>query len=261
MKENTQQSRKMRVIALSDLHCGHQAGLTPPRWMMPKSTEVGKLQRELWRNYSRWLKEYANPDVLLVLGDCIDGKGERSGGTEQVYADRLTQTDIAVECLEPWKAGKTCMVYGTPYHTGQYEDYEREIAKALNAEIHGQMFVECKGVTFHIKHKVGASGIPHGRHTATARDRMWLQIMEEELGWEKADVVLRGHVHYHQYAGGPDWLGMTLPSLCSNTKYGSRQCMGTVHFGIVIFEIDDAGYDWKSEVVQIKEARPTVVKV
>ena len=251
----------MRVIAISDLHCGHQNGLTPPKWMMPKSTETGKLQRELWKHYRKWLSQYANPDLLLILGDCIDGKGERSGGTEQIYADRLTQCDIAVECIKAWSADKICMVYGTPYHTGTYEDYEREIAKAVEAEIHGQMFVKAGPITFHIKHKIGSSGIPHGRHTATARDRMWLQILEEEMGWERADIVLRGHVHYHQYTGGPDWLGMTLPALCSNTKYGSRQCMGTVHFGIVVFEIDEKGYDWKSEIVQIKEARPTVIEI
>jgi hypothetical protein len=135
------------------------------------------------------------------------------------------------------------------------------VADEVNAEIHGQMFVEVEGVRFHLKHKVGGSSIPHGRHTATARERLWLREWADVADWPQADVILRGHVHYHQYAGGPGWLAMTCPALQGpSTKYGSRQCSGTVDFGIVTFEVDGDDYDWRAHTVQLVESMPTVVR-
>lgn len=245
------------VIVISDPHSGHKGGLTSDQWFRPVDTQAGQLQRELRRYYDGWVAEYYRPDVLLVLGDCIDGKGKASGGTELLTSDRDLQSGMAVELIEKWDADTIKMVYGTPYHAGKDEDWESVIAERLDAEIHGQMFVTVEGVTFHIKHKVGGSTIPHGRHTATARDRLWLAIWEEEQGWPTANVVLRGHVHYHQYCGGPDWLGMTSPALCAAaTKYGSRQCSGIVHFGIVVFKVDGTSYDWHAHTVKIKTSRP-----
>jgi len=245
------------VVAITDLHCGHRAGLTTDQWLRPEDTQIGTLQRELRGHYDRWVKEYYRPDVLLIGGDCIDGKGHRSGGTELLTSDRDLQSGMAVELIKMWNPGIIKMVYGTPYHTGSNEDWEAVIADRLGAEIHGQMFVTVEGVTYHVKHKTGASSIPHGRHTATAKDRLWLAIWEEDQDWPRADIVLRGHVHYHQYCGGPDWLGMTMPALCgAATKYGSRQCSGIVHFGITVFQIDGIKYTWHTEIVRIKSAKP-----
>ena len=168
---------------------------------------------------------------------------------------------MAVACLREWSAGRIVMVYGTPYHAGTEEDWEAVVADEVNAEIHGQMFVEVEGVRFHLKHKVGGSSIPHGRHTATARERLWLREWADVADWPQADVILRGHVHYHQYAGGPGWLAMTCPALQGpSTKYGSRQCSGTVDFGIVTFEVDGDDYDWRAHTVQLVESMPTVVR-
>ena len=251
-----------RVAVIGDLHAGHHAALATDEWLRPKTSSVGKLQRELRKHYDGWVKANYAPDVLLVLGDCIEGKGIRSGSTELLTADRGLQVEMATELIDMWGAKQIYMIYGTPSHTGVNEDWERDIATNLKAEIHGQMFVTVEGVTFHIKHKIGSSSIPHGRHTATARDRLWLAIWEEEQNWPKADVILRGHVHYHQYCGGPAWLGMTCPALqAAGTKYGSRQCSGVVHFGVTLFEIDGNDYDWHTEIVKIKQSKPTHIVI
>ena len=252
----------MKVVAISDLHCGSKAGLAHPGWFRSEDSHTGRLQREMYSRYELWTEEHAEPDVLLVLGDCIDGKGERSGGTELLTTDRREQCNLAIELLDMWKAKRICMVYGTPYHTGNLEDWERTVADALNAEIHGQMFVEVEDVMFHLKHKIGSSSIPHGRHTAVARERVSLMLWEDRADWPKANVILRGHVHYHNFCGGPGWLAMTLPALqAPSTKYGSRQCSGVVDWGIVTFDVDGDSFDYREHTVQMAEARPAVVKI
>ena len=251
-----------RVVVLTDIHAGHHAGLCTNEWLRPKSSSIGKLQRELRKHYDGWVSDYYEPDVLLFLGDGIEGKGTRSGSTELLTADREFQVEMATELIQMWNAKKIVMAYGTPSHTGVNEDWERIIATNLGAEIHGQVFVTVEDVTFHIKHKIGSSSIPHGRHTATSKERLWLAIWEEEQDWPKADIILRGHVHYHQFCGSAQWLGMTCPALqAARSKYGSRQCSGIVHFGITVFDIDGDEYDWHTEIVKIKESKPTHIVV
>ena len=67
--------KKKRVIAISDLHCGHRVGLTPPDYADRSTTKWNTAQRALWGEYYRMVKEHGPADVLLVLGDVIDGRG------------------------------------------------------------------------------------------------------------------------------------------------------------------------------------------
>lgn len=255
-----------RVVAISDLHCGHIVGLTPPAYWThaARSRTARAVQAELWKYFSRKLEELQPIHALLVLGDCIDGKGQRSGGTEQITTDLQEQCAMAEEAISLAKAKHIVMVHGTPFHVGaDGEDYERLIAHNVGATIGGHEWAECHGVVFDLKHKVGSSQVPHGRHTAIARERLWNVLWQERDLAPKAQVLLRGHVHYFNYCGGSDWLGITMPALQGpGSKYGVRQCSGTVHFGLVSFDIYPGGtYSWAAHLLPVKSARPVPVNL
>jgi len=253
-----------KIIAISDTHCGHLAGLTPPDYWVSQKYSEGKIQRECWAAYEELAAKYKGCDYLFHLGDAIDGNGKINGGVEQITTDRTKQADMAAECITLMEPKRVIMVYGTAFHTGRQEDMDSLVSEKLNAmgiqsEIHGMPFVKIEDVTFHLKHHVGSSSVPYSRQTAVAKDRFWLKL-HEDSGWEKADVLIRGHVHFHQFAGGPDWLAMTLPSLqAANTKFG-RRCSGTVHWGIIPFEVDGSEYSFDPQITIIKNANPTVVR-
>lgn len=61
-----------RIIAIGDLHCGHLAGLTPPRWQVRTPAKFSTLQRECWRFYADNLAG-SKPDLLICNGDAITG--------------------------------------------------------------------------------------------------------------------------------------------------------------------------------------------
>ena len=42
--------------------------------------------------------------LLLVGGDCIDGRGEKSGSTELITVNRNEQCQMAAECIRVWRA-------------------------------------------------------------------------------------------------------------------------------------------------------------
>ena len=121
-------------MVLSDLHCGHRAGLTPPPWWQSHG-KFGKLQRECYEWFSRSVRE-ARPDVVVVNGDAIEGKGDYSGGVECITSDRTIQIEMAQECLEQTKCKRFIIIAGTSRHTAHEggEDYEEMLAKNIKAE-------------------------------------------------------------------------------------------------------------------------------
>lgn len=253
-----------KVIAIGDLHCGSFSGLTPPAWHINEKRfkTISALQKETWKRYNDLTIKYRNPDLLIVNGDAIDGKGERSGGTELITTDREEQVEMAVQCIDKWNAKKIVITYGTSYHAGLDEDWEKAIADKIGAEIKNHAFIDINGFIIDVKHHVQGSQVPYGRHTAVSRERIQNILWNERELQPKANIILRSHVHYHNYCGGSNWLAMTLPALqAAHTKYGARKCSGTVDWGIVIFNIAKEGWTWKSETVRVQTEKAEVIQL
>lgn len=256
--------RMKRIVAISDLHCGHLVGLTPPAWWVSKgrSRTLRAVQEEMWKFYEATLAALQPIDALLVLGDCIDGAGAKSGGTEELTTDHEEQCGMAATCIREAKAKTIVMVHGTPYHVGRGgEAHERQIAIEVGATIGGHEWAEAHGVVFDLKHKVGGSQIEHGRHTAIARERLANLLWHDRELAPRANILLRGHVHYHAGAFGPGWVGMTMPALQGpGSKFGVEQCSGLVHFGLLSFDIQPTGdFQWHAHLLPVRSAKPRPV--
>jgi hypothetical protein len=246
-----------RVVIISDLHCAHKVGLTPPSWQIadnPIYRHFLTFEREVWKFYVNTIKALQPIDILIVNGDCIEGKGEKSGSTELIEADRNLQCDIAAECINICKAKDIVMTFGTGYHTGNSDDFEHTIAGKINAKkIGGHEWLDVNGVIFDLKHKVNASGIPQGRATALLREQLWnARWHDRNEGQPLADIIIRSHTHYHMFVGDPTFLAMTTPALQGyGSKYGVRDCSGIVDIGLIHFDVDDkGGYTWGSHMLK-----------
>lgn len=248
-----------RLVTIADLHCGHRSGLTPPgkgyKSDDPSETHrhFAELQVKTWKWYVKTLAALQPIDVLVVNGDAIDGKGERSGGTEQYELDRHEQTAIAARCIREAKAKHVYIIRGTPYHTGREEDFEDALAGMVNADHVGYHdWIEAGGVVFDCKHKTSSSIIPHGRFTGPARARLWNALWAERGLQPRAQVIIRSHVHYFGYSGDPTGLVMTTPALQSwGSKFGAAECEGTVDVGLVSFDCDKRRYTWHAHLMDM----------
>lgn len=244
-----QQSR--RVVVISDLHCGHRAGLTPPNYQYPKYPKscakdlidedrlnFGNQQRAMWRWFEAEIKRLQPIDVLIVNGDAIDGKGERSGGIEQLEPDMAKQADMAAEIINFINATKVVIVAGTPYHAGKAESFEAYIARETNTVKYGKhLFLDINGVVFDCKHKIGSSSIPHGRYTALARTALWNLVWSEE-NTPRADVFIRSHVHFFAQCGNNRFRAYITPALQGfGSRYGELECEGVVNIGFLSFDV------------------------
>lgn len=236
-----------RILVLSDLHCGALTGLTPPS----KQTTI--LQGTLWNLFRSWLDEFKPFNILFVNGDAIDGTGDRWSGSEQITTDRIKQCDIAVECLQGI-ADDVHLIAGTPYHTGNGEDFEKVIADKLGGQFHSRGFFNINGREFNLKHKIGASSVPHGRLTPLAREILQNREWHLEGTEPLADVLIRSHVHYYEQVEHSGTLGFITAGLQAlGSKYGARQCGGVVHFGILVIDVSSEGeISWASRKAQGK---------
>jgi hypothetical protein len=234
-----------RMVLISDLHCGCRFGLTPPAWQYHDRdgyhAKVGRFQKEFWTWFSSSIdvvKKEHPVDILIANGDCIDGKGERSGGTELLESDRNEQIKISKVCIDYVGAKQKIIVNGTPYHVGKEDDFEATLAALLDAQYANHLHVDIEGVKFDIRHKVNSSVIPHGRYTAPRREAVWSAMWGERGLSEKANFIIRSHVHYYTLSEDAATTVVTTPCLQGWTKYGSRECSGIVDIGFLVFDCE-----------------------
>lgn len=246
-----------RVLLTSDQHCGHRVGLTPPEYDLGPDDRWRKVRRQLWDEYRSAVNSIKPINIHINLGDSVDGKGTRSGGTELLTSDRSVQIQMAAQCITESEAETYRLIHGTPYHVGTNEDWEQLLADRMGWEIGSHDWFDINGTILDCKHKIGSTSIPHGKGTAIAKDRLWNVLWSEHEEQPKSDILIRGHVHFFHFTGDDDWLGIYLPALQGQgSKFGARICSGLVHFGIVWVDCyDDGSYIWGRKIVRVSSQK------
>lgn len=259
-------SKVKKILVIGDLHCGSLVGLTPPSWFISEKRDkkIAKLQRQMWDNYIKMIRQVGQVDYLVVNGDAIDGHGKKSSGSELLTTDLLQQAQIAVECLQQIKFNKILFTHGTPYHTSNQggQDFQKVIADKLGGQIYDELRMSVDGVIFDIRHHVGSSSVPTSRFTSMAKNRLWDILLSQKQGRQNADVYIRSHVHYYTYCGDSDYLAVNLPALQAPlTKYGNRRCVGSTDWGITCFYVNEGKMvGWESKTVNLQNAKADLVK-
>ena len=97
-----------KIAVVSDFHCGHAVGLTPPEWNhRGEKVKFSSIRQECWDFFSSQAKKYGPFDVVIDNGDNIDGKGTKAEGVEIIFPDRMEQAEMAVRCLNTLLNKKT----------------------------------------------------------------------------------------------------------------------------------------------------------
>lgn len=261
-----------RFLTVGDLHCGHRVGLTPPEFdYAVEDDRYYRVRRELWNAYADAVDAIQPIDIMLVNGDCCDGKGQKSGATELIRTDMNSQVAMAQSCILYAKPKKIVMTYGTGYHVSPGgEDWEKVLADRLTAQLGYEVTIgahewyDINGTVFDCKHKVGSSSVPYGRGTPISKDRFWNLVWAEFDEQPKADVLIRSHTHAAKVDGEPGtYMAYILPALQGQgSKFGGRVCQGTVHFGIMWFDCyEGGGYRPNWKIIRVLSQRREAVKL
>ena len=245
--------RPTRALLFADPHCGSVVGLTPPAYQFKlldtpttaehrKRNKWAKLQNECHDWFTNTLDLLKPIDRVFIMGDCIEGDGSRSGGTELITTDRKVQASMAIEIIEQIGCRDMVMVYGTAYHTGNAEDFEVDIATHFGVKIGSHEWEEVNGVVFDLKHDQSSTKNPGtSLFNAVGDNREWVVNGEQP----KADVLVRAHTHRYCILDLEDCMAISCPSLQAyGTKFGSRKCSRKVQFGLMALDV------WPDGVIQ-----------
>lgn len=256
--------KPFKILFVGDLHCGHIAGLTPPAYQMSheRNPRISALQKEMWSEYRRILRDVGEVDLCVSNGDAVDGTGKKSNSVECITVDMEEQVCIAKRALEAVKTKNYLFTYGTAYHVSEGTDWERQIAQWFDADIKNHAFIEKNGLVISVKHHIGSSSVPYGRHTQTSKENTWNMFWSEVGQAPRANVFIRSHCHFYQHCGNAQYTGFTLPALQSaHTVFGARRCSGIVDFGALEMIIYPNGvFDWKPHIVRLNNIQQETIK-
>ena len=248
---------------IADMHVGHPAGLSTPSHFS-SNPKIRRAQSEAYGCYKQFAKENKGCDILLINGDCIEGKGHRNGGIELWTSNLLEQAAEAAILIKMFDAREIRMSFGTNYHVaaGSGERLEQVIANEVKGSIHNRHFMDIGGVVVDMRHKEGSSSIPHGRHTPISREAVWDAMLHERGKFPKVDCIIRSHTHYYVFNGDVRCTCINTPCLqLPQTNFGGCECSGDIDWGIITFHAEKGKFSWQPQIVNLKTARVVVEKI
>lgn len=238
----------VRVLSISDTHSGNIAGLTPEKFN-PQSEDDYKryvYRRGLYEWFCKQVDALRPIDICVSDGDLIDGKGEKSGGTEQVTTDRTKQIEMATEFLSFIDAKEYLFAFGTGYHVGHEEDWESIIANEFHTKAEDVVTKDVNGLCMKWRH-----------HISNSVNAM-IKQQENDIKWsingefEKADVMIFGHVHHYEAHVNRFGTVIVSPSLqgLGGSQLGSRRMGGIVDYGLLHFDVKSREeWSWKAHLL------------
>ena len=261
-----------RIAFIQDTHCGHRGGMTPPEYQFTFGRDGvwADLQRKGWEYITAAIDELrpaCGYRSCLLLGDLIDGRGEKNGGRELITTDVGEQADMAVELpryVAPQK-DSYAMVYGTPYHAGKLLDHENKIADELHipASRRGErLSVDVDGFVIDIAHKIGGSGTATGGDIALRHEQVNSHEWSVEHGFALPHLIVRAHVHRWRRLADNRPQVMVLPGMQLWTAFGAREVRRIVHFGFVAIDVEgERIVQCHSRMMKLAEAKSRPVKM
>ena len=255
----------MRVVVVSDLHVGSEAGLTP--------FARNKTQAQLFNRWCDCIEHFGKrPDLLICNGDSTDGLQDKGSGVgDEDWIPR--QIDHAAQLLSMWRPKQACVVAGTHYHTSTARgrvDFEELLSMRLrangipNTSFHRKLNLLIRGwFRLECRHKIGNSAVPHGIYTAGARARMWNALNAARGDKFPPHLCVYSHVHRWSYCEDAiSGASMTTPGWQAvGSDYGDRSCSGHIDVGSVEISVgktEKEGWSWQKRLYPAAAADRTL---
>lgn len=189
-------------LVVSDLHCGSDVGLMPPKMNFEEGQAAGygtnKFQKWMWERWTEyWVRMQKiigkDPFILTLTGDLIEGIHHRT--TELMTNKLMDHLKIARVALEKIVAAAEVVhvIRGTECHV---QDFESVFAKDIGAgKAHDFMQYTINGTTIDARHHMPVTSRLHLEASALGIIAANNRSNAVRAGHRPAQVFLRGHRH------------------------------------------------------------------
>jgi predicted phosphodiesterase len=197
----------MIIAIVSDVQVGHEAALWPENFPINKGMTYNlaphqKILLEYWKDY--WTsREVKQAEVVIDLGEEIEGKNKKGYGRSLVTANIDVQGNAYVQLIKNYIRGKKFFnLRASNYHDSDDTDIELNIVnqlKGLNIDAtYCEYIFNAKiketGHVLWATHKGGDNMIY--KSTMLDRNSLYFSAIKSKLH-EDPDIILYGHTHQH----------------------------------------------------------------
>jgi len=236
-----------KYLFVGDMHVGSSYALMPPKF---ESTIASNLQKKIYGYWKQMVKDVGKVDVLVLMGDIIDGVGKNSNGREMWSTDVDKQIRCALELLKMIDFDKSVAVYGSEYHVEGNLNADQVLARELGCTYQGWELIlkpQNSREKIHVSHNISVSSSAwQYRTTAIARELMFSLLNEREIGMYKC--IVRGHAHYYVFVQYSSNMGWVNPCWQARTPYLVKKGLALVpKLGYTVLEVEDNDI-WRHDV-------------
>ena len=185
-----------RIGFIGDLHCGSHYGLWPEDDIPGSKSKKFKGVRYLANCYKDMLEKWPDLDILVLMGDLVDGKQRKSSSCGIFTANMDEQVEGAIDVLRPLcnKAKKIIRVTGTPYHE-EFDNCLKALDKEFGIKKSAQVInLDLNGNILNVAHHP-ASGSTLYYGTAVDKESLWSTVATAERNVPNARWIVRAHKH------------------------------------------------------------------
>lgn len=192
--------RPKHIGFIGDIHCGSKYGLWPTEELGRKHTSA----RYLMECYEHLVKHWPDLDLLILMGDLIDGKQRKSDGVGLFTSDLGEQVAGAIEVLRPLAAKSRCIyrVEGTPYHE-EFDNALSTLDVTLGVQKSAQVLdIDLQTGILNVAHHPSSSA----SLSAATIDRMglWSKVATVGSKIPHARWIVRAHCHGYMKVDSED---------------------------------------------------------
>ena len=221
-KRKTKKKLVNNMIVVSDLHCGCQLGLCPPKGVALDAggrATPSALQQKVWTHWREFWDEWVprstrgEPFDVVVNGDAMDGR--HHGATTQMSQNIADQVSIAREVLEPIveRCERFYLLRGTEAHGGAAGENEETLGQHLKAmpdetgnHARWELWVRVghtRGPVCHILHHIGTTS-SQAYESSALQSELIAEFAESGRAREEPpDYVVRSHRHRYLKVDNP----------------------------------------------------------
>jgi len=258
-------TQSITIVVVSDLHTGSIYALMPKEWKLMGSHHAvnpSDHQLLLLEAWTTVVERWRSPDILVVLGDAVDGQQPSDKGVTVWTPSTYDQVLACKTLLQMFGAKHTFIVQGTRYHvTGSGLAVEELLAREMNSDFYSEehrklgirsdkeLWLKVNDIVFHFTHPISSKG-PN--------------ILKRELAEaidHGADVAVRGH--YHAYRHWETSTGHIFISPCwqLRTSYmAEKSPLGLLpDIGALRFTVEGNDFGYEKLLFPTTKPQPTEV--
>lgn len=234
----------MRILILSDLHCGSVYGLSVPEFRLSDGSvhHPNPMQEWLWEKWCLVADRIGRVDVAVINGDVIDGSQRAQRGTELSAVMLEDQAEMAVHAIRKMlgRSGRRVQIFGvhgTEYHDqygGAYAErvYSRLGAIPYNGLGPGRWGHDVLNLNIHSR----TINITHTIRSTTT-------LIHDLRVVQGPDVIVRSHLHKFMCVEVRGKMGLITPCWQLQTKFMRKRSLFDMwpDIGAVVLNVDRSG--------------------